>query len=75
LISKVFLPFRPTPSTRPSPRRSVSVYGEVYKTFKQQLVVDTAHVNLVYSSPYVQHFFSDQAIQAMRAHWQKTDQS
>ncbi len=50
------------------------VYGEVYKAFKARLVVDQAHIDTVYGSRYVQHFYSDAAIQHMIAHWRKTTQ-
>lgn len=44
-------------------------YGEVYKHFKDTLTVRQAHLDLIYSSPYARHFYTDAEITAMMARW------
>jgi hypothetical protein len=45
-------------------------YGEVYKAFKQGLVVPENRLDEIYKSRYAQHFFSADEIHAMRSRWQ-----
>lgn len=45
-------------------------YGEVYKAFKQRLVVPDDRLNEIYESRYARHFFSDEERHAMRSRWQ-----
>ena len=45
-------------------------YGEVYKAFKQQLVVPEERLTEIYESHYARHFFSEEECRAMRSRWQ-----
>jgi hypothetical protein len=45
-------------------------YGEVYKAFKQRLIVPDERLNEIYGSRYAQHFFSADEIEVMRSRWQ-----
>jgi hypothetical protein len=45
-------------------------YGEVYKAFKQRLVVPDEHLKEIYGSRYAQHFFTPDSIQTLRSRWQ-----
>ncbi|PJF40673.1 MAG: hypothetical protein CUN54_04455 [Phototrophicales bacterium] len=44
-------------------------YGAVYKQFKQQLRVRDEHLDAIYTSRYVRHFFTSDEIAALRARW------
>ncbi|HLV36301.1 MAG TPA: putative capsular polysaccharide synthesis family protein [Spirillospora sp.] len=44
-------------------------YGDIYKAFKQQLVVPETHLETIYSSRYAQHFYTPEEIDAMMRRW------
>lgn len=48
-------------------------YGDVYKAFKQRLIVSEEHLNQIYQSRYARHFFSANEIDKMRTRWQQSE--
>jgi len=44
-------------------------YGKVYKRFKQQIVVNPAHLDTIYASQYAQHFFTQAERDTLRIRW------
>lgn len=45
-------------------------YAHIYRSFKQQIKLPEAYLDHMYGSKYVQHFYSQQEIDAFRAKWQ-----
>jgi hypothetical protein len=50
-------------------------YGQVYKTFKQQLVVPAPHLKAVYESRFARHFFAPSDLQTMCSRWQMSQKA
>ncbi len=46
-------------------------YANEYKAFKRELEIESAVLDKVYSSPFVQHFYTEEEIQRFREKWEK----
>ena len=45
------------------------IFGDSYKRFKAELVVDGQHLETVYQSAYARHFFSDDELRKLSEKW------